>query len=111
MLSKSLIQFSVDARVCVPFWLFGLRTNCGRGNGRGVMAVTVTSFRRAYIFTVAFSALQQSTVDPPPPLETPGHSQASLAQSLVGTLLLSPGAHKVLFGPSKVYFPSPVEVL
>ena len=26
-----------------------------------------------------------------PPPETPGHSQASLAQSLVGTLLLSPG--------------------
>ena len=29
---------------------------------------------------------------PMPPLETPGHSQASLAQSLVGTLLLSPGS-------------------
>ena len=28
---------------------------------------------------------------PMPPLETPGHSQASLAQSLVGSLLLSPG--------------------
>ena len=26
------------------------------------------------------------------PLETPGHSQASLAQSFVGTLLLSPGS-------------------
>ena len=34
---------------------------------------------------------------PMPPLETPGHSQASLAQSLVGSLLLSPGpcAYKV----------------
>ena len=29
---------------------------------------------------------------PTPPLETPGHSQASLAQSLVGSLLLSPGS-------------------
>ena len=29
---------------------------------------------------------------PTPPLKTPGHSQASLAQSLVGTLLLSPGS-------------------
>ena len=105
MLSKSLIQFSVDARVCVPFWLFGLRTNCGRGNGRGVMAVTVTSFRRAYIFTVAFSALQQSTVDPPPPLETPGHSQASLAQSLVGTLLLSPVHTRFCLGPPKSVSP------
>ena len=27
-----------------------------------------------------------------PPPETPGHSQASLAQSLVGSLLLSPGS-------------------
>ena len=29
---------------------------------------------------------------PTPPQQTPGHSQASLAQSLVGTLLLSPGS-------------------
>ena len=28
---------------------------------------------------------------PTPPLETPGHSQASLGQFLVGSLLLSPG--------------------
>ena len=29
---------------------------------------------------------------PTPPLETPGHSRASLGQSLVGSLLLSPGS-------------------
>ena len=29
-----------------------------------------------------------------PPPETLGHSQASLSQSIVGKLLLSPGAHK-----------------
>ena len=29
---------------------------------------------------------------PRPPLETPGHSQASPAQSLLGTLLFSPGS-------------------
>ena len=42
-----------------------------------------------------------------PPLETPGHSRASLGQSLVGSLLLSPGpgAHKGLFVPSKFVFP------
>ena len=36
---------------------------------------------------------------PMPPLETPGHSQESLAQSLVGSLLLSPEpcAYKVCF--------------
>ena len=32
MLSKSLIQFSVDGRVCVPSLLFDLRPNYGGGN-------------------------------------------------------------------------------
>ena len=54
MISKSLIQFSVDGPGCVPSLLFVLR--------------------------------------PVPPLETPRHSKASLAQFLVGTLLLSPGS-------------------
>ena len=40
-----------------------------------------------------------------PPPEIPGHSQASLTQSFVGTLLLAPAAHKVLFLPSKNLFP------
>ena len=49
-----------------------------------------------------------STQAPP---ETPGHSQASLSQSLVASLLLPPGillvpgTHKVLFVPSKSLFP------
>ena len=53
-----------------------------------------TSFRRTYAHTVVFSApdptagLCQPTLLP----ETPGHSQASLGQSLVGTQLLSPGS-------------------
>ena len=32
MLSKSLIQFSVDGQGCVPSLLFDLRPNCGGGN-------------------------------------------------------------------------------
>ena len=32
MLSKSLIQFSVDGQGCVPSLLFKLRPNYGRGN-------------------------------------------------------------------------------
>ena len=32
MLSKYLIQFSVDGRACVPSWLFDLRPNYGGGN-------------------------------------------------------------------------------
>ena len=59
-----------------------------------VMAVTVTSFRRTPDSTVVSSA-PDPTADhcqPTPPPETPGHSQASLAQSLLGSLLLSPGS-------------------
>ena len=39
-----------------------------------------------------------------PPLETPGHSHACLAQSLV-----APGVHKVLFVPFKSLFPHSCE--
>ena len=35
MLSKSLIQFSVDGWGCVPSLLFDLRPNYGGGNGEG----------------------------------------------------------------------------
>ena len=45
---------------------------------------------------------------PTPLPETPGHSRASLGQSLVGSLLLSPGywcTHTVLFVSSKNLFP------
>ena len=47
-----------------------------------------------YANTVVFSAPDPTAghCQPTPPPETPGHSQASLAQSLVGTLLLSPGS-------------------
>ena len=50
--------------------------------------------------TVVFSSPDPTTghCQPMPPPETPGYSQASLAQSLIGSLLLSSGsgAHKVL---------------
>ena len=46
-----------------------------------------------------------------PPPETPEHSQESLAQSLVGSLLLGPSDLKVLFVFFKSLFPSPVEIL
>ena len=51
---------------------------------------------------------------PPALLRNPKYSQAILAQSLVGSLLLFPGScvHKVLFMPSKsLSFPSPMQVL
>ena len=52
-----------------------------------------TSFGRSCAHTATLSAPDPAAGHhwPMPPLETPGHSQASLAQSLVGSLLLSPG--------------------
>ena len=77
--------------------------------------VMVTSFEKglcqqaASPRTVVFGApdLSAGHCQPTPSPETPGHSQASLAQSLVGSLLflLGPGAHKVLFVPSNSLFP------
>ena len=95
MLSKSLVQFSVERPGSVPSLLFDLRPNYGRVNG-----ILTNSFKRTYVprtygpRTVVFSAPDPKAghYQPMPLLETPGHSQASLVQSLVGSLLLSPGS-------------------
>ena len=59
-----------------------------------VMKIMVTSFKRSHPHTVALSAPDPASghhrLTPPP--ETPGHSREILAQSLVGSLLLSPGS-------------------
>ena len=54
----------------------------------------VTSFKRSHVCTVVFSAPDPAAGQclPTPPPETPGPSRASLRQSLVGSLLLSPGS-------------------
>ena len=59
-----------------------------------MVEVMETSFKRTYSCTAVFSAPDPTAghCQPVPSLETPGHSQASLAQSLIGTLLLSPGS-------------------
>ena len=58
-----------------------------------VMKIIVTSFKRSQAYTATLSAPKPAAGHhkPTPLLETPGHSQASLGQSLVGSLLLSPG--------------------
>ena len=62
----------------------------------GVMKIMETSFKRSHAGTASFigSAPYPAAghCRPTPPPETPGHSQASLGQSLVGSLLLSPGS-------------------
>ena len=94
MLSKFLIQFSADGWSCVPC----LSLAWGQ-TMIGVMAVLATSFERTYASIVVCSAPDYAAghCQPMPPPETPGQSQASLAQSLVGSLsfLLGSGAHKV----------------
>ena len=89
MLSKSLIQFSVDGWICVPSLLFTWGQTVVE-----VMKIMVTSFRRSHACTAMLSAPNPAASHhrPTPPLETPGHSQASLGQSLVGSLLLFPGS-------------------
>ena len=59
-----------------------------------VMKITVISFKRSHAGTAALSALNPAGghCQPMLPPETPGPSQASLGQSLVGSLLLSPGS-------------------
>ena len=84
MLSKSLIQFSVDGRGCVPSLLLDLRPNYGGGNeDNGALLQKVHSVPQA---------LQQAPGWLMPLPETPGHSWACLGQFLMGSLLLSSGS-------------------
>ena len=89
MLSKSLIQFSVDGRGCVPSLLFDLRPNYGGGN-----EINSDLLQKVDAGTAALSAPNPAAGhrQPMPLPETPGHSRASRGQSLVGSLLLSPGS-------------------
>ena len=89
LVSKSLIQFSVDGRSCVPFLLFTWGQTLFE-----VMQIMVISFKRSHECTATLSAPSPAAGhhQAMPLLETPGHWQASLGQSLVGSLLLSPGS-------------------
>ena len=104
MLSKSLVQFSVNGQGCVSSLLFDLRPNYGGGNEDNV-----TSFNRsmhALLHSVP-PMLQQATFDPGLCrrfLDTFGHVWVSLLWSHC-SFLLGLGAHKVLFVPSKSLFP------
>ena len=104
MLSKSLFQFSVEGQGYVPS-LFDLRPNYGGGiedNG--------DLLEMSHACTTALSASNHvagQCQHTPLPV-TPGYSEASLGQSLMGSLLLSPGSglHKVLFVPWKTIWKS-----
>ena len=89
MLSKSLIQFSVDGWGCVPSLLLDLRPNYGGGNEDNGDLLQKVPCTHCY------------TQCPQPcsrPLPTHGSTRdawtltGSQGQSLVGSLLLSPGS-------------------
>ena len=88
-LSKFLIQFSVDGWGCVPSLLFNLRPNYGRGSGSNGNLLQKDLCIHCCIQCPDPTA---GHCQPMPLPETPVHSQASLVQSLVRTLLLSPGS-------------------
>ena len=59
-----------------------------------VVKIIETSFKRSHASTATLSASNPAAGhrQPMPLPETPGHSRASLGQSHVGSLLLSPGS-------------------
>ena len=103
MFSKSLTQFSVDGQGCVPSVLLDLRPNYGAGNedegpSKGPM--------HALLHSVPPTP-QQATINPrlcQRLLDTHGQVWVSLLWSHF-SFILGPGAHKVLFVPSKSLFP------
>ena len=107
MCSQSLIQFSIDGEGCVPSLLFDLRPNFGGSNeDNGDLLQKVPSC------TAALSAPNPAAGHCIPIpllrlLDTHGRVWVSLLWGYC-SFLLGPGAHKVLFVPSKSLFPSPV---
>ncbi|CAN0416189.1 unnamed protein product [Rangifer tarandus platyrhynchus] len=107
MLSKSLIQFSVEGWGCVPSLLFDLRPNYGGGDEDNV-----TSFERSHAGTAALSAPNPAAGYHWPTL---AHTSARDSWTLAGKSgpvscgVTAPFSWvlvlKVLFVPSKRLFP------
>ena len=94
MLSKSLIQFSIEGQGCVPSLFFELRPNYGGGNEDNGDLLQKVPSRHCY------TQWPQPHSRPPPttPLpETPGPSWASLGQSLVESPLSRSGEYGIWF--------------
>ena len=103
MLSKSLIQFSVDGWSCVPFLLFTWGQTMVK-----VMKTMVTSLKRSHPFTATVLAPDPAAGHhkPTPSSETPRHPQTSLSSGHC-SFLLGLGAQGSVV-PSKSLFSSPV---
>ena len=103
MLSKSLIQYSVDGWGCVPSLLFDLRPNYGGGNEDNGNLL-----QQAPCMHCCMQCPQPCSRPPPT------HASARDSWTLAGksgsvscwghcSFLLGSGAHKLLFVPSKRY--------
>ena len=106
MISKSLIQFSVHGRGCVPSLLFHLRPNYVGGNDDSGNLLPKVPCMHALLHAVP-PTLQQATADPclcRRLLDTPGQVWVSLLWGHC-SFLLGPDVYKVLFLPSKCLFP------
>ena len=103
MLSKSLIQFSVDGWSCVPSLLFDLRPNYGGGNEDNVDLLQKV---HAIPHSVPPTP-QQATTNPHLRWRLLNSHRQAWVSLLSGhcSLLLCPGVHKLLFVPSKSLFP------
>ena len=102
MLSKSLIQFLLRVELCSLLAIY-LGPNCGGGNEDTGDLQKIPGMH-------CYTQCPQPCSRPPRPTplpETPGLSQASLGQSLVGSLLLFPGSWctRSCLCPPRVYFP------
>ena len=86
LFSKSLIQYSVDGWGCVPSLFFDLRPNNGGVSEDNEELLASHACTATLSVPDPVAGHLQHTPLP----ETPGHSQASLAQCLVGSLFLYP---------------------
>ena len=102
MLSKSLIQLSIDEWVCVPSLLFDLRPNSGGGNEDNGYLLQKVPCTHCSVPNPAAGHLQPKLLP-----ETPGQIMGKSGSVSWGhcSFLLGPGVHKVLFVPSKCLFP------
>ena len=91
MLSNSLIQFSVNRLGCIPSLFFDLRPNWfghgGNEDNDNLLLKVLCTHRCIHYCWPCSRPLPTHA-----PVETLGNSQASLGQSLVGSLLCSPGS-------------------
>ena len=104
MLSKSLIQFSVEGQGCVPSLLFDLRPNYGGGDEDNGDLLQKVSCMHCYTQRLNPAIGHHWLMPPPRLLDTHRQVWVSLLWGHC-SFFLGPGMYKLLFVPSKSLFP------